>query len=119
MSASETLAAWVTDLRFSDIDAATVDYAKELLLDHLGCAIRGGTVDTADAVARMLAAIGADEGPQLTAVAAKSPLRPEWAVFANGVHAHSIELDDTHSASSSHPAVANIPAALATEKGQC
>ena len=118
MSASETLAAWVTDLRFSDIDAPTVAYAKELLLDHLGCATRGGTVDTADAVARMLAAIGADEGPALTAVVAKSPLRPEWAAFANGVHAHSIELDDTHSASSSHPAVVTIPAALATAELQ-
>ena len=118
MSASETLAAWVTDLRFSDIDAPTVAYAKELLLDHLGCATRGGTVDTADAVARMLAAIGADEGPALTAVVAKSPLRPEWATFANGVHAHSIELDDTHSASSSHPAVVTIPAALATAELQ-
>ena len=60
-SASQTLAAWVTDLRCGDIDAATVDYAKELLLDHLGCAARGGTLDTADAVGRMLAAIGADE----------------------------------------------------------
>jgi len=118
VSASETLAAWVTDLRFSDIDAPTVAYAKELLLDHLGCATRGGTVDTADAVARMLAAIGADEGPALTAVVAKSPLRPEWAAFANGVHAHSIELDDTHSASSSHPAVVTIPAALATAELQ-
>ncbi len=117
-TASETLAAWVTDLRFSDIDAPTVAYARELLLDHLGCATRGGTVDTADAVARMLAAIGADEGPALTAVAAKAPLRPEWAAFANGVHAHSIELDDTHSASSSHPAVVTIPAALATAELQ-
>jgi 2-methylcitrate dehydratase PrpD len=117
-TASETLAAWVTDLRFSDIDAPTVAYARELLLDHLGCATRGGTVDTAEAVARMLAAVGADEGPALTAVAAKAPLRPEWAAFANGVHAHSIELDDTHSASSSHPAVVTIPAALATAELQ-
>ena len=39
-----------TDLRYADIDAPTVAYAKELLLDHLGCAARGGTVDTADAV---------------------------------------------------------------------
>ncbi len=54
-TASQTLATWVTDLRYSDIDAPTVAYAKELLLDHLGCAARGGTVDTADAVARMLA----------------------------------------------------------------
>ena len=117
-SASQTLAAWVTGLRYTDIDAATVDYAKELLLDHLGCAARGGTLDTADAVGRMLAAIGADEGPVLTAVVAKRPLRPEWAVFANGVHAHSIELDDTHSASSLHPAVVTIPAALATAELQ-
>jgi 2-methylcitrate dehydratase PrpD len=34
------------------------------------------------------------------------------------VHAHSIELDDTHSASSSHPAVVTIPAALATAELQ-
>jgi 2-methylcitrate dehydratase PrpD len=113
-TASETLAAWVTDLRFADVSAPTVGYAKELLLDHLGCAARGGTVDTAQAVARMLAAVGADEGAELTAVVAKAPLRPEWAVFANGVHAHSIELDDTHSAGSLHPAVVTIPAALAT-----
>jgi 2-methylcitrate dehydratase PrpD len=118
VSASEDLAGWVTGLRFADIDEPTVAYAKELLLDHLGCATRGGTVDTAQAAARMLAGIGADEGSALTAVVAKAPLRPEWAAFANGVHAHSIELDDTHSASSSHPAVVTIPAALATAELQ-
>ena len=117
-TASETLAAWVMGLRYADIDAPTLAYAKELLLDHLGCAARGGTVDTADAVGRMLATVGADEGTALTAVVAKAPLRPEWAVFANGVHAHSIELDDTHSASSLHPAVVTIPAALATAELQ-
>ena len=117
-TASQTLAAWVTALRYSDIDAPTVAYAKELVLDHLGCAVRGATVDTADAVERMLASIGADEGAVLTAVVGGVPLRPEWAVFANGVHAHSIELDDTHSASSLHPAVVTIPAALATAELQ-
>ncbi|MDX6621360.1 MAG: hypothetical protein QOK36_3746 [Gaiellales bacterium] len=117
-TASETLAAWVCELRYSDIDAATVAYAKELLLDHLGCAVRGGTIDTAEAVERMLATVGAGEGPALTAVIAKRPLRPEWAVFAHGVYAHSIELDDTHSASSLHPAVVTIPAALATAELQ-
>jgi 2-methylcitrate dehydratase PrpD len=118
VSASEALAAWVIGLRHSDIDDETLAYARELLLDHIGCAARGGRVDTADAVARMLASVGADEGAALTAVVAKAPLRPEWAVFANGVHAHSIELDDTHSASSSHPAVVTIPAALATAELQ-
>lgn len=118
MSASEQLAGWVTGLRYADIDAPTVAYAKELLLDHLGCAVRGGTVDTAEAVDRMLATVGAAEGSALTAVIAKRPLRPEWAAFAHGVYGHSIELDDTHSASSLHPAVVTIPAALATAELQ-
>jgi 2-methylcitrate dehydratase PrpD len=117
-TASQALARWVVGLRYADIDAPTVEYARELLLDHLGCAARGGTIDTADAVGRMLAAVGADEGAALTAVVAKRPLRPEWAVFAHGVYAHSIELDDTHSASSLHPAVVTIPAALATAELQ-
>ena len=43
MTASETLADWVIGLRYADIDAPTVAYARELLLDHLGCAARGGT----------------------------------------------------------------------------
>jgi 2-methylcitrate dehydratase PrpD len=117
-TASQTLADWVVGLRYSDIDDPTVAYAKELVLDHLGCAIRGGTVDTADAVERMLASISADEGAVRTTVVAKAPVRPEWAVFANGVHAHSVELDDTHSASSLHPAVVTIPAALAAAELQ-
>ena len=117
-SAAETLAAWAIDLRYDEIDAPTIAYAKELLLDHLGCAVRGGTGETAEAVDRMLAAICAGEGGPLTAVVAKQPVRPEWAVFANGVYAHSIELDDTHSASSLHPAVVTIPAALATAELQ-
>jgi 2-methylcitrate dehydratase PrpD len=117
-TASETLATWVCDLRDADIDAATIGYAKELLLDHLGCAVRGGTIDTADAVERMLATVGAGDGSVLTAVIAKQPLRPEWAAFAHGVYAHSIELDDTHSASSLHPGVVTIPAALATAELQ-
>jgi 2-methylcitrate dehydratase PrpD len=60
-----------------------------------------------------LAAMGADSGAALTAVVGKAPARPEWAVFSNAIAAHSIELDDTHSASSLHPAVVVIPGALA------
>ena len=66
----------------------------------------------------MLATVGAGEGSVLTAVITKQPLRPEWAAFAHGVYAHSIELDDTHSASSLHPGVVTIPAALATAELQ-
>jgi 2-methylcitrate dehydratase PrpD len=112
-TASQTLARWVVDLRFEDLPEDVVDVARALLLDHLGCAARGSTVDTAQSVARALAALGArDEGAR-TVVVGREPARIEWAIFANGVHAHSIELDDTHNASSLHPAVVTWPAALA------
>ena len=44
-TASQKLAEWVVGLRYSDIDEPTVAYARELLLDHLGCAARGGVID--------------------------------------------------------------------------
>ena len=107
------LARWVLALRYEDIDAGTESYARELILDHLGCAARGGVVENMPSVDAALAAMGAGSGAQLTAVVGKQPARPEWAVFSNAIAAHSIELDDTHSASSLHPAVVVIPAALA------
>ncbi len=112
-SATQTLAAWVLGLRHEDVPNATRSYARELVLDHLGCAARGGTIDTGAAVDAAMEAMGAAEG-RTTAVVGKAGLRPEWAIFSNGTAAHSIELDDTHSASSLHPAVVVIPAALAT-----
>ena len=107
------LARWVLALKYEDIDADTEAYARELILDHLGTAARGGVVENMPSVDATLAAMGADSGSHLTAVVGKRPARPEWAVFSNAIAAHSIELDDTHSASSLHPAVVVIPAALA------
>ncbi len=107
------LARWVLDLTYEDIDAGTESYARELILDHLGTAARGGVVDNMPSVDATLAALGAGSGSTLTAIVGKQPARPEWAVFSNAIAAHSIELDDTHSASSLHPAVVVIPGALA------
>ncbi len=112
-TASQALARWVVDLRPGDLPDDVVDYALYLLLDHLGCAARGSTVDTAESAGRALAALGAGDDGVRTAVVGSSPARIEWAILANGVHSHSIELDDTHNAGSLHPAVVTWPAALA------
>ena len=108
------LADWVLGLQYADIDPDTEAYARELILDHLGTAARGGIMENMPSVDRTLAAMGAGEGSVLTAIVGKQPARPEWAVFSNSIAAHSVELDDTHSASSLHPAVVVIPGAMAT-----
>jgi 2-methylcitrate dehydratase PrpD len=107
------LARWVLDLQYEDIDADTEAYCRELILDHLGTAARGGVMENMPSVDATLASLGADSGAVLTAVVGKAPARPEWAVFTNSIAAHSVELDDTHSASSLHPAVVVIPGAMA------
>ena len=110
------LARWVLDLKYEDIDADTEAYCRELILDHLGTAARGGVMENMPSVDATLASLGADSGAVLTAVVGKAPARPEWAVFTNAIAAHSVELDDSHSASSLHPAVVVIPGALAAKE---
>ena len=39
------LARWVLGLRYEDIDADTEAYCRELILDHLGTAARGGVME--------------------------------------------------------------------------
>ena len=107
------LARWALGLRFEDLGDDAVAYAHDLLLDYLGCAIRGGATETAAAADRALAALHAADGPERAAVCGGAPLRVEYAIARNGIAAHSIELDDTHSASSLHPAVVVLPAVLA------
>ena len=110
---AQDLARWVIDLRYEDVDAETEAYCRELVLDHIGTAARGGVMENMPSVDAAIAAMGGDSGSVLTAVVGKQPVRPEWAVFTNSIAAHSVELDDTHSASSLHPAVVVIPGAMA------
>jgi 2-methylcitrate dehydratase PrpD len=112
LSASQRLAAWVSDLRYSDIPPDTLDYTKQLVLDHLGCAARGGVFDSSPALDAALERLQPYDGTT-TVVVGKRAMRPEWAIMANGSAAHSLELDDTHTPGSMHPAVIVIPAALA------
>ncbi len=110
---SRGLARWVLALDDDALGAEVEGVARGLLLDYLGCAARGGLTGTAAAVDRALAAVGAADGADRAAVVGGAPLRPEYAMLRNGVAAHAIELDDTHSASSLHPAVVVLPAVLA------
>ena len=88
-----------------------LDRAHDLLCDYLAVAARGsatGSGRAAQAYVRASAATGAAavDGTGLTAPA-------ELAALANGVAAHSIELDDTFEPGSLHPGVAVWPALLA------
>lgn len=111
MTASETLAAFSSDLRFAALPADAVHAVKRHLLDTIGVALAASANGVAhpivDAVrawagAREASVIGHDFG-------APAP----HAAFANGTLAHALDFDDTHVESVVHPSAFVVPAALA------
>lgn len=108
---SQGLASFVGTLTFEDLPPEVVDRAKYFCLDLLGVALRGSTTPSAQAVTGALARVGRF-GPSVVWGTSHRAL-PEYAALANGIAAHSIELDDVSNAASLHPGVVVFPAALA------
>ncbi|HEX7102037.1 MAG TPA: MmgE/PrpD family protein [Nitrolancea sp.] len=111
MTLSAQLAAFVTQTSFDDLPHDALTMARRSLLDWLGSAIRGGSVEAAR-IARGVAERGM-AGSNATVLATGQQLSALGAAFANGAASHVIELDDLHQGSTFHPAAPIIPAALA------
>lgn len=103
---TQKLVEWSTEYRLEEGDLLRQEAAKRATLDHFACLI-AGSVTKPSQIAQRYAGV-----PGLT-VASAWDAGQEMAAFANGVAAHSVELDDTHLQSSLHPGVAVFPAALA------
>ncbi len=111
MSLTEQMADFVTSTEFIDLPQQAVDMARRSLLDWIGSAIRGGTVEPARiALGVTRRGMAGDVATVLTTGERLSAL---GAAFANGAASHVIELDDLHQGSTFHPAAPIIPAALA------
>ncbi len=111
MSLTEQLADFVTTTGFGDLPHEAVVMARRSLLDWVGSAIRGGTVEPAR-IALGVARHGMS-GDAGTVLVTGERLSTLGAAFANGAASHVIELDDLHQGSTFHPAAPIIPAALA------
>jgi len=93
------------------LDEAVVDRTKYLLLDFLGCAVRGSLSDSSGPALK--AALRHGGGSADVPVAGSDvSCEASCAALAMGIAAHSIELDDVVNSASLHPAVAVMPAAL-------
>jgi len=103
--------------RFADLPEEVVDRTRYLLLDFLGCAIRGtltqSTIPVLSLAERKKSVLG-----QVPIIGTAGLSEPSFAALAVGTAAHSLELDDVVNSGSLHPAVAVIPAALSTGYGR-
>ena len=113
MSRTRELVEAVHGIEFDALGDTEVEAVRRLLLDHLGVAAAGSTTDSAAAFRRTMGRFAHDEGAALPVVGAGVAAAPVPASMANAVAGHSIEYDDVHNSSSSHPGVVVYPAAMA------
>jgi len=97
---------------YNGLPPDVIDRAKYLLLDYLGVAARGALSESGRAAQRMVARLGKDSRAAVV-IGTDIRVSPPNAALANGVAAHSLELDDVVNEASLHPGVTVMSAALA------
>ncbi|HEY6539364.1 MAG TPA: MmgE/PrpD family protein [Ktedonobacteraceae bacterium] len=108
------LAHFCATLRADELPTRVREQVRYLLLDHLAVTLRGSLLPSSQSAYSMLEkmiAIGNTGTSTIFGRAAKA--EASWAAFANGIAAHGLEMDDVENASSLHPGVVVMPAALA------
>jgi 2-methylcitrate dehydratase len=98
---AERLAGYADGLRYSDIDAATVETVKSHLIDTLGCAIaafdeRPVRICREVALANSIAAAGSASHGGATIIGTDRRASPDLAAFANGAAARYYDLNDVY-----------------------
>lgn len=91
---------------------ATVEHAKQAVLDLVGSAVRARFESpTSAAVHRALTGLGA--GGACTAIGYGAAFAPQYAALLNGCNFHVLDFDDTHERASLHPGAPVVATVLA------
>ena len=96
---------------FLSLSDEVIDRTRYLLLDFLGCGIRGALAGSTTPVHRLIESKG-PTAEQIPIIGTDLKSEASFTALAVGTAAHSLELDDVVNSASLHPAVAVIPAAL-------
>ncbi|GAA2437281.1 hypothetical protein GCM10010191_60130 [Actinomadura vinacea] len=100
----------------ADLDRAPAEIRprlRDLFLDHIAVAAFAAIrAESSPAVKAAVDALDPGEGPA-TAIGMTRGYSWSYAALLNGVHAHSLDMDDTNRVQTGHPGVAIFPAAMA------
>lgn len=113
MNRTRELMEAVGGIGYDDLTEGDLGAVRTLLLDHLGVAASGSTTDSAVSFRRTMERVGYSAAATAPVVGTGQSAPAAVAAMANAVAGHSIEYDDVHNASSSHPGVVIFPAVLA------
>jgi len=117
MAITNQIASYIVSTQFNDIPQTTVETAKRLLLDGIGCLLAGTIAEPGKIASKMNAHLAGEAG-QSTIIIDGRRCSPRAAAFVNGITLYSVGVNDIHKASGSHPGGCIIPATLAVGEWQ-
>ena len=109
---SRTLAQFAHDLTFDAIPQEVRERAKHLMLDATGIAYASGAYDFAHKTLTAIAGLGGDG--RVPVIGLPQRLSPRDAALVNGVLAHGLDFDDTHTGGIIHSTASVWPTVLST-----
>jgi 2-methylcitrate dehydratase PrpD len=109
--ATAALAAHALAVRLDALSPATVEHAKQAVLDLIGSAVRA-RFESATSVAVYRAVTDLGAAGSCTAIGFGPLFAPQYAALLNGCNFHVLDFDDTHERSSLHPGAPVVGAAL-------
>lgn len=113
MSIAEEYARYARELDFDDLPPPVVDHAKKLILDIVANAIGGHEwTDSGPFMLEGLRRLN-DGARGATVLATGESMAPQWATFANGAMAHSLDYDNHHAKGVIHAGSSVVSCALA------
>ena len=110
LDVSKACADFASGLELSAVSIRTVEHAKRLLLDWLGCAVKGANQPHSAPIKWYINQMGGKA--QARVIGESTPNSAYHAALANGYCGHILEIDDVDKESISHPGTVVIPAAL-------
>ena len=109
---SRTLAQFAHDLSFDAIPQEVRERAKHLMLDATGIAYASGSYDFAHKTLTAIAGLGGDG--RVPVIGMPQRLSPRDAALVNGVLAHGLDFDDTHTGGIIHSTASVWPTVMST-----
>ena len=109
---SRTLAQFAHDLTFEAIPQEVRERAKHLMLDATGIAYASGSYDFAHKTLTAIAGLGGDG--RVPVIGLPQRLSPRDAALVNGVLAHGLDFDDTHTGGIIHSTASVWPTVMST-----
>ena len=111
-SLTRRLAEYVTAVESATLTPATVEHAKQSVLDLVGLALRA-RIDSDTAAATHRGVTMLNGGGPCTGIGYGATFSAPYAALLNGSAFHALDFDDTHERASLHPGAPVVAAALA------